>query len=167
MDSRLTFEPLLNGFVRHALAGRPRWPELETCGWERSGAPDFYRQIWRYADRLLHDSACGLDNMAVFPATMPISSDNQRWEGGVRAQEDLQKKKHGEPLGFQPQKQEGSMSKRMLVLMCSILLIVPLLFMGCGSDGSNGSNGTNGKPQRNQRQGSYSSPRSGVLCNMS
>jgi len=40
------------------------------------------------------------------------------------------------------------MSKRMLVLMCSILLIVPLLFMGCsgddGSDGTNGINGTNG-----------------------
>ena len=36
------------------------------------------------------------------------------------------------------------MSKRMLILMCSILLIVPLLFMGCGSDGSDGSNGTNG-----------------------
>lgn len=36
------------------------------------------------------------------------------------------------------------MSKRLLVLMCSIFLIVPLLFMGCGSDGSAGSNGTNG-----------------------
>ena len=38
------------------------------------------------------------------------------------------------------------MSKRMLVLMCSIFLIVPLLFMGCGSDGSNGSNGLPGAP---------------------
>ncbi len=36
------------------------------------------------------------------------------------------------------------MSKRMLVLMCSIFLIVPLLFMGCGSDGSNGANGATG-----------------------
>ncbi|MBE0605575.1 MAG: hypothetical protein IH610_04725, partial [Deltaproteobacteria bacterium] len=40
------------------------------------------------------------------------------------------------------------MSKRMLVLMCSILLIVPLMFLGCsgddGSDGKNGINGTNG-----------------------
>ncbi|MHB1011970.1 MAG: carboxypeptidase regulatory-like domain-containing protein, partial [Desulfobacteria bacterium] len=36
------------------------------------------------------------------------------------------------------------MSKRLLVLMCSIFLIVPLLFMGCGSgsDGSNGAPGT-------------------------
>lgn len=36
------------------------------------------------------------------------------------------------------------MSKRLLILMCSIFLIVPLLMMGCGSDGSNGSNGANG-----------------------
>jgi len=36
------------------------------------------------------------------------------------------------------------MSKRTLALVCSIFLIVPLLFMGCGSDGSNGSNGANG-----------------------
>jgi OmcA/MtrC family decaheme c-type cytochrome len=37
------------------------------------------------------------------------------------------------------------MSKRLLVLMCSIFLIVPLFFMGCGgSDGSNGSNGATG-----------------------
>ncbi len=36
------------------------------------------------------------------------------------------------------------MSKRLLILMCSIFLIVPLLFMGCGSDGANGANGTNG-----------------------
>jgi OmcA/MtrC family decaheme c-type cytochrome len=37
------------------------------------------------------------------------------------------------------------MSKRMLMLMCSIFLIVPLLFMGCsGDDGSNGINGING-----------------------
>jgi OmcA/MtrC family decaheme c-type cytochrome len=32
----------------------------------------------------------------------------------------------------------------MLVLMCSIFLIVPLLFMGCGSDGSDGKDGING-----------------------
>jgi hypothetical protein len=39
------------------------------------------------------------------------------------------------------------MSKRMVVLMCSIFLIVPLLFMGCsGSDGSNGANGAPGAP---------------------
>lgn len=36
------------------------------------------------------------------------------------------------------------MSKRMLVLMCSIFLIVPLLFMGCGNDGAAGANGSNG-----------------------
>ena len=36
------------------------------------------------------------------------------------------------------------MSKRKLVLMCSIFLIVPLLFMGCGSDGSDGAKGATG-----------------------
>ena len=36
------------------------------------------------------------------------------------------------------------MSKRVLVLMCSIFLIVPLLFMGCGSDGSTGATGATG-----------------------
>ena len=37
------------------------------------------------------------------------------------------------------------MSKRMLVLMCSIFLIVPLLFMGCsGDDGSTGATGAQG-----------------------
>ena len=36
------------------------------------------------------------------------------------------------------------MPKRILVLMCSIFLIVPLLFMGCGSDGSDGSTGATG-----------------------
>jgi hypothetical protein len=37
------------------------------------------------------------------------------------------------------------MSKRMLVLMCSIFLIVPLLFLGCsGDDGSNGAPGAKG-----------------------
>ena len=38
------------------------------------------------------------------------------------------------------------MSKRMVVLICSIFLIVPLLFMGCGSgsDGSNGAAGATG-----------------------
>ena len=147
--------PLDNQRVRATCSGRETAMagNYETSGWTRSGAPDFYTQIWRYAARLLHDSACGLDNMVVFPATMPISSDNQRWEGGVRAQEGLHRKKHGEQLGFQPQKQEGSMSKRMLVLMCSILLIVPLLFMGCGSDGSNGSNGSNGTNGTNGTNG--------------
>ena len=42
------------------------------------------------------------------------------------------------------------MSKRMLVLMCSIFLIVPLLFMGCSGDdgaaGPRGADGTNGLP---------------------
>ncbi len=38
------------------------------------------------------------------------------------------------------------MSKRTLVLMCSIFLIVPLLFMGCGNDGAAGANGANGAP---------------------
>ena len=36
------------------------------------------------------------------------------------------------------------MSKRLLILMCSIFLIVPLLFMGCGSDGSDGAKGDKG-----------------------
>ena len=40
------------------------------------------------------------------------------------------------------------MSKRLLVLMCSIFLIVPLLFMGCsgdnGSDGAAGATGATG-----------------------
>ena len=36
------------------------------------------------------------------------------------------------------------MSKRLLILMCSIVLIVPLLFMGCGSDGSDGATGATG-----------------------
>ena len=36
------------------------------------------------------------------------------------------------------------MSKRMVVLICSIFLIVPLLFMGCGSDGSDGAKGAAG-----------------------
>ena len=38
------------------------------------------------------------------------------------------------------------MSKRMLVLMCSIFLIVPLLFMGCGNDGAAGAPGAPGAP---------------------
>ena len=38
------------------------------------------------------------------------------------------------------------MSKRSLILMCSIFLIVPLLFMGCGSDGSDGARGPQGIP---------------------
>ena len=36
------------------------------------------------------------------------------------------------------------MSKRNLVLMCSIFLIVPLLFMGCADDGSDGARGATG-----------------------
>ena len=36
------------------------------------------------------------------------------------------------------------MSKRLLILMCSIFLIVPLLFMGCGNDGSAGPAGATG-----------------------
>ena len=38
------------------------------------------------------------------------------------------------------------MSKRVLVLICSIFLIVPLLFMGCGNDGSAGPAGPPGAP---------------------
>ncbi|MFZ2224130.1 MAG: hypothetical protein WAV26_05525 [Candidatus Deferrimicrobium sp.] len=38
------------------------------------------------------------------------------------------------------------MSKRTLVLMCSIFLVVPLLFMGCGDDGSDGAQGVQGIP---------------------
>ena len=39
------------------------------------------------------------------------------------------------------------MSKRLLILMCSILLVVPLAFMGCGgSDGSAGPAGPTGPP---------------------
>ena len=46
------------------------------------------------------------------------------------------------------------MSKRMLVLMCSIFLIVPLLFMGCsGNDGSSGAAGTPGAPGDNGATG--------------
>src|SRR5512140_937090 len=37
------------------------------------------------------------------------------------------------------------MSRKMLVLICSVFLIVPLLFMGCGgSDGSTGATGATG-----------------------
>jgi OmcA/MtrC family decaheme c-type cytochrome len=36
------------------------------------------------------------------------------------------------------------MSKRLLILMCSIFLIVPLLFMGCGDSGSTGATGATG-----------------------
>ena len=36
------------------------------------------------------------------------------------------------------------MSKRLLILMCSIFLVVPLIFMGCGSDGSQGARGPQG-----------------------
>ena len=51
----------------------------------------------------------------------------------------------GENPGYQPQKQEESMSKRLLILMCSIFLIVPLLFMGCsGDDGATGATGATG-----------------------
>jgi len=38
------------------------------------------------------------------------------------------------------------MSKRLLILMCSIFLVVPLLFLGCGSDGSDGAAGLQGPP---------------------
>ena len=38
------------------------------------------------------------------------------------------------------------MSKRLLVLMCSIFLVVPLMFLGCGSDGSDGARGATGAP---------------------
>ena len=39
------------------------------------------------------------------------------------------------------------MSKRLLILMCSIFLVVPLLFMGCsGDDGSTGAAGATGPP---------------------
>jgi len=36
------------------------------------------------------------------------------------------------------------MSKRLLILMCSIVLVVPLVFMGCASDGSDGAPGAPG-----------------------
>ena len=50
-----------------------------------------------------------------------------------------------EPPGFQPQKEEEYMSKRLLILMCSIFLIVPLIFMGCGgNDGATGATGATG-----------------------
>ena len=64
-----------------------------NCGWAHSGAPGVYTQILRYASRLLHGSACGLDDTVMFPATMPISSDNHRLKGGVRAQEGVCKKR--------------------------------------------------------------------------
>ena len=37
------------------------------------------------------------------------------------------------------------MSKRILILMCSMFLVVPLVFMGCG--GSDGSTGATGAPR--------------------
>jgi OmcA/MtrC family decaheme c-type cytochrome len=55
-------------------------------------------------------------------------------------------------------KEEEYMSKRVLILMCSIFLVVPLLFMGCsGDDGSNGINGTNGTNGINGSNGTNAS----------
>ena len=46
------------------------------------------------------------------------------------------------------------MSKRVLILMCSIFLVVPLLFMGCsGDDGSTGASGAAGAPGDNGATG--------------
>ena len=53
------------------------------------------------------------------------------------------------------------MSKRMLVLICSIFLIVPLLFMGCGSDGSDGAKGADGATGAT---GATGPPGSGVVA---
>jgi len=38
------------------------------------------------------------------------------------------------------------MSKRLLILMCSIFLVVPLLFMGCADDGDQGVPGATAPP---------------------
>ena len=53
------------------------------------------------------------------------------------------------------------MSKRMVVLICSIFLIVPLLFMGCGSDGSDGAKGAAGATGTT---GATGPPGSGVVA---
>jgi OmcA/MtrC family decaheme c-type cytochrome len=50
------------------------------------------------------------------------------------------------------------MSKRSLILMCSIFLIVPLLFMGCGDDGDRGPAGATGA------DGATGPPGSGVVA---
>ena len=57
------------------------------------------------------------------------------------------------------------MSRRLLVLMCSIFLIVPLCFMGCGSgsDGATGATGAAGAPRADR---SDSHRRSGVVCRL-
>jgi OmcA/MtrC family decaheme c-type cytochrome len=55
------------------------------------------------------------------------------------------------------------MSKRILVLICSIFLIVPLVFMGCGSDGSNGANGATGPPGPPGPPGSNGGPGTGIV----
>ena len=56
------------------------------------------------------------------------------------------------------------MSKRMLVLMCSIFLVVPLFFMGCGDDGATGPQGIQGIPGDN---GATGPPGPGTVSNES
>jgi len=58
------------------------------------------------------------------------------------------------------------MSRKMLVLMCSIFLIVPLLFMGCtGDDGSTGATGATGPPgQDGQDLVSTAKPETCAVC---
>lgn len=58
------------------------------------------------------------------------------------------------------------MSKRSVILMCSVFLIVPLLFMGCG-DGANGSNGTNGTNGTNGADGGTGPAGPGTVSNES
>jgi OmcA/MtrC family decaheme c-type cytochrome len=59
------------------------------------------------------------------------------------------------------------MSKRLLILMCSIFLVVPLLFMGCGNDGATGATGLSitGPPGPPGPPGSAGGPGTGVAAN--
>ena len=59
------------------------------------------------------------------------------------------------------------MSRKVLVLMCSIFLIVPLLFMGCtGDDGSTGATGARRDPGAG-RAGPYGDGQAGDLRHLS
>jgi len=58
------------------------------------------------------------------------------------------------------------MSKRLLILMCSIFLIVPLLFMGCtGDDGSTGATGATGAAGGTGATGATGPAGPGVVSN--
>ena len=59
------------------------------------------------------------------------------------------------------------MSKRLLILMCSIFLIVPLLFMGCGEDGTDGATGATGATGTNGTNGLIGATGPGIVSNES